>query len=66
MLTPRQMEVARFLARGMTDKEIARELGLSRRTVEDYIAQAAARIPGEGKPRVKVAVFFVSLREPAS
>ncbi len=35
-LTHRQQEVSSFLARGWTNKEIANELGISRRTVEDH------------------------------
>jgi pimeloyl-ACP methyl ester carboxylesterase/DNA-binding CsgD family transcriptional regulator len=39
-LTPRQLEVLRGVARGLTDKEIASELGLSPRTVEMHVAHA--------------------------
>ncbi|MDM0116572.1 alpha/beta fold hydrolase [Variovorax sp. J22R133] len=39
-LSRRQTEILRFVARGMTDKQIARELGLSPRTVEMHVALA--------------------------
>lgn len=39
-LTPRQQEVLRHVAHGKTDKEIARELQLSPRTVEMHVAGA--------------------------
>ena len=43
-LTPRQLEVLRAVARGLTDKEIARELSLSPRTVEMHVARALAAL----------------------
>jgi two-component system response regulator FixJ len=36
VLTPRQLEVAACLIHGMSNKETARELHLSPRTVEDH------------------------------
>ncbi len=39
-LTPRQREVLRLVARGHTDKQIARALALSPRTVEMHVARA--------------------------
>jgi DNA-binding NarL/FixJ family response regulator len=39
-LTPRQLDVLRRVARGLTDKEIAGELSLSPRTVEMHVARA--------------------------
>lgn len=63
MLTARQREVAALVARGMTDKQIARELGIHRRTVEWHISDGASRIPGEGRPRMKLAVFVLNLND---
>ena len=37
-LTPRQTEVLKAIAKGQTDKEIARALQLSPRTVEMHVA----------------------------
>ena len=36
-LTPREVDVTRALARGLTTNEIARELHLSRYTVQDHL-----------------------------
>ncbi len=41
-LTPRQIEVARLLARGLSNKEIARTLGVSPATIKAHVAQVIA------------------------
>jgi len=43
-LTSRQIDVLRGVARGLTDKEIARELSLSPRTVEMHVGRALAAL----------------------
>jgi pimeloyl-ACP methyl ester carboxylesterase/DNA-binding CsgD family transcriptional regulator len=43
-LTSRQLDVLRGVTRGLTDKEIARELSLSPRTVEMHVARALAAL----------------------
>jgi DNA-binding NarL/FixJ family response regulator len=43
-LTPRQREVLRGVAGGGTDKAIARDLGLSPRTVEMHVARALSAL----------------------
>jgi len=43
-LTPRQLDVLRAVARGLTDKEIASELSLSPRTVEMHVSRALAAL----------------------
>ena len=43
-LTSRQLDVLRGVARGLTDKEIARELSLSPRTVEMHVARTLAAL----------------------
>ena len=43
-LTQRQAEVLRLVARGHTDKEIARALALSPRTVEMHVARILAAL----------------------
>lgn len=41
-LTPRQMQILAEVAKGLTDKEVARLLDLSPRTVEMHVARALA------------------------
>ncbi|AMO22376.1 hypothetical protein GCM10027034_27200 [Ramlibacter solisilvae] len=43
-LTPRQIEVLRLVSKGHTDKEIARNLQLSPRTVEMHVGRALAAL----------------------
>lgn len=45
-LSPRQREVARLLLEGLTQAEIAVELGISPRTVEHHAAQIRAKTGG--------------------
>lgn len=43
-LTPRQMEVLKAVARGMVDKEVARHLGITERTVHMHVTDLKARL----------------------
>ncbi len=43
-LSPREQDVARLLAGGHTNREIARALFLSRRTVEDYVVKVRRKL----------------------
>lgn len=43
-LTPREEQVLRLLARGLSNKAIARELGLSPETVKDYLLGAFRKL----------------------
>jgi DNA-binding CsgD family transcriptional regulator len=44
LLTPRQAEVVKLARRGLTAKEIARQLGISKRTVEAHLSEARRRV----------------------
>ncbi|MBS0003150.1 MAG: response regulator transcription factor [Thioalkalivibrio sp.] len=46
-LTPRELEVMRFVTVGLSNKEIARELGISPRTVEKYRARVMEKMRAE-------------------
>lgn len=43
-LSPRQLVCLRLVASGKTTLEIAAELGISNRTVEQYVADACTRL----------------------
>jgi FixJ family two-component response regulator len=60
-LSTRQAQVVERVARGLPDKVIARELGISTHTVQFHIQQAAARIPGNPPPRRKLTLFFLGV-----
>ena len=69
MLTPRQHEVALMVARGMSYKAIARDTGLSVRTVVNHVQNAALRINGTveaSRPRDRVMLFVLSIRDDAA
>jgi DNA-binding CsgD family transcriptional regulator len=44
LLTPRQAEVVKLAQRGLLAKEIARQLGISKRTVEAHLGEARRRV----------------------
>jgi DNA-binding NarL/FixJ family response regulator len=57
----RQAQVVERVARGLPDKRIAQELGLSIKTVQVHIQEAAAKIPGNTTPRHRITLFFFGL-----
>jgi DNA-binding NarL/FixJ family response regulator len=44
LLSPREREVARLVARGLANKEIARELGLSQGTVKMHVHSISLKL----------------------
>jgi DNA-binding CsgD family transcriptional regulator len=57
-LSEREREVAACVARGLSNEEIARELGISRRTVDRHLANAYARLGL--RSRVELARFVLT------
>jgi len=53
-LTARQLEVARLVARGLSDRQIARYLGISRRTVDNHLRHASAKLGCSSRTAVAV------------
>lgn len=52
MLTPRQLQVARLIADGYTNEEIASMLGISPRTVKGYSDLIVQRIGAPNRRRI--------------
>lgn len=62
-LTQRQTQIAERVAKGLPTKAIARDLGLSVRTVEEHIRLAAERVPGTGWPRHKLVLWVLTVSD---
>lgn len=52
-LTNRQREVVTWLSRGLLNKQIAREMGISPQRVAQHIEGVARQLPGRGKPATR-------------
>lgn len=63
-LTPREREVLRGLVAGRQNKVIAKELGLSHRTVEIHRANAMARLGARSLPEAVRTALLAGLRPP--
>lgn len=57
-LTPRETEVASALARGLVDKEIAAELGISTFTARDYVKAVLAKCGVTGRGELVARLFL--------
>lgn len=60
-LSTRQAQVAELVARGLPDKRIAAELGLSIKTVQVHVQNAAHKVPGQSPPRHKLILWFFNI-----
>lgn len=56
-LTPQERAVGERVAEGKSHKAVARELGIAVRTVGFHVWNAAQKLPGDGRPSVKLARF---------
>jgi DNA-binding NarL/FixJ family response regulator len=63
-LTKRQVEILRLLAEGKTTGEIASELGLSRTTVRNYIANLLASMGVHNRLQAVVAAAKAGILDP--
>jgi DNA-binding NarL/FixJ family response regulator len=63
-LSPRQRDVARHLAAGRTNKEIAAHLGLSVRTVDMHVAHVLARLDCRTRTEVVAKLAVTTRRAP--
>jgi DNA-binding CsgD family transcriptional regulator len=55
-LSPRELQIARLVADGKTNKEIALDAGLAPSTVKDYIANACHKLGVAGQ--VQLAAWY--------
>lgn len=69
-LTPREREVAALVSAGVSHKAVARTLGIKVRTVSLHVWNAAQKLPGDGRPSLKIArcshLFAASDNEPTA
>lgn len=56
-LTPKETEVVRFLSRGLSNKEIAGELGLSPRTIQAHLASVFSKLGVASRTEAVVAAL---------
>ncbi|MGN6613394.1 MAG: response regulator transcription factor [Angustibacter sp.] len=56
-LTAREVEVTRLLCRGLSDREIARELGVSAHTVHDHVRAVRTKLGVRSRAEVVAQVF---------
>ena len=63
-LTPRQHEVARLIATGRSNAEIARELGLSPRTVKMHVTALRDRLGVAHRRQVPLAYLRATGKSP--
>ena len=63
-LTGRERQVAEGVARGLRNKEIAEELGISSKTVEMHVANAIAKVQASSRSALAVWVATTSSADP--
>ncbi|HET8569771.1 MAG TPA: helix-turn-helix transcriptional regulator [Candidatus Limnocylindria bacterium] len=65
-LTQRELEVAKAVARGLTDKQIAHELGMEPRTVESHIRTIKTKIDVEHRAQIAAWAVAAGVVDPLS
>lgn len=63
-LSPRQIECLRLAAAGQTSLEIAASLGLSSRTVDQYVGEACERLKVRNRVQAVAKAFELGLISP--
>lgn len=56
-LTPREFEIAQFVARGKTNRDIAAELCVSRRTVENHLYSIFSKLHVRSRTELAVTLY---------
>jgi two-component system, NarL family, nitrate/nitrite response regulator NarL len=54
ILSPRELEIARLISRGLSNKDIARELGLSLGTVKVHVHNIFVKLGEKSRHRIIV------------
>jgi DNA-binding NarL/FixJ family response regulator len=62
-LPPRAAEVARLVCRGRTNKEIARDMGISDQTVKDHVASLCRRFGALNRTELAARLQSAMLRQ---
>jgi DNA-binding CsgD family transcriptional regulator len=65
-MTDRQKSVAHRVLRGLTDVEIAADLGISRQRVKQLVAIIARKLPGHGSSRRRIRDHLLLVAPPTS
>ena len=56
-ITPREYEIVKLLAKGFTDKEVAYELKISKRTVQTHVVRIILKL--KAKNRVQAVTNYI-------
>lgn len=59
-LSPRQQQIAELVLRGLSNKAIAEELGLTEGSVEQFLHRINQRLGGARKPRCRILQWWYS------
>jgi DNA-binding NarL/FixJ family response regulator len=65
-LTPREREVLELIARGLSNKRIARELGLSEKTVKTHVGHVLAKLDVTDRTQAALYAVRAGLLDPGS
>jgi DNA-binding CsgD family transcriptional regulator len=66
LLTPRELQIARLAARRVRSREIAEQLDLSARTVDNHLASVFRKLEVSGRGELPQALSQLDLLEPAA
>jgi DNA-binding CsgD family transcriptional regulator len=65
-LTPRQAQIVRLAAAGLSSKQIARSLGIAKRTVDGYFADARRRTGAKTRIELVTAAAMSQVAQPGA